>query len=317
VPEFQIRDIQKITREPSIVHCSSIISTADSTLHCVWYQGSYETSKDTKIMASRRSPDGADWSEPEILFDFNGIPLGNPVLWSNEGTLYITFSVLLEESWESSLLFFSASVDNGIKWSAPTLFLPQKGFMPKTQPIRNDFGDILFPLYHESDYCPYVMIIKDINNILFSPLVAETMARNKAIQPALCKTGDNQLLMLCRTNQGSVWKSISYNDGYSWSICEPTELPNPDSALDVIQLSSGRHLLVSNPSSGNRHNLRLSLSSDNGETWSEVRELVGGSGEYSYPCLIEDGKGNVQITYTEDRYIIRHIEILRRDLIYD
>lgn len=313
----KIEDIHKISREPAIVHCSSIIESADNQLLCVWYQGSYETSSDTKIMISKRNPENLAWTLPSVLFDFNGIPLGNPVIWAINQTIYVTFSVLLEESWKSSLLFFSSSHDNGNSWSPPTLFLPGKGYMAKNQPIQNNDGDILFPLYHESDYCPYIMIIKDIDKILFSPLVAETMARNKAIQPTLCKTTENQLMMYCRTNKGSIWKSISYNGGYSWSICEPTEFPNPDSALDIIQLKNGPHLFVTNPSSEDRHILQLSISKDSGETWSDLLEITKGPGEYSYPCMIQDLQGNLHITYTEDRYIIKHVEVSQQDLNFD
>lgn len=308
------KTVYEVSLKPSIVHCSSIISTSSGHLLCVWYQGPYETSKETKIMISKKSAVDYEWSNPEVLFDFNGIPLGNPVLWTFGSNLYITFSVLLEESWTSSLLFYSFSIDNGRTWTPPSLFLPRQGFMAKTPPIHNQYGDIIFPLYHEADYCPFIFIINDVNNILFSSLVAETMARRKAIQPAICGMSNNSMLMVCRTNQGYVWKSISYNGGYSWSICEPTDLPNPDSALDIISLQSGNLLLICNPSSSHRHNLALFSSCDEGQTWALSKELINGAGEYSYPCMIEDSDGNIHITYTEDRYKIQHIQIMNGDL---
>ena len=302
-------DIQTIKQEPSIVHSSSILETENHQLLSVWYQGSYETSSDTKIMISRKYPDDNHWTEPEVFIDFNGLPLGNPVLWSRGHTVYITFSVLMEESWKSSMLFYSSSNDGGKRWTAPSLFISRKGFMPKTQPIQNRIGDTLFPLYHESDYCPYIMIIKDMDNILYSPLVAETMARNKAIQPVICGTEDGRLLMFCRSNQGTIWKSFSYNDGYSWSICEPTNLLNPDSAIDLISYEESSLLLISNPSSNDRSTLQISSSQDSGESWSDVLNVVQGNGEYSYPCMIRDMNGNIHVTYTENRYMIKHIEI--------
>lgn len=312
--QYKMLDIQSIREEPAIVHCSSLLESGKKQLLCVWYQGSYETSGDTKIMLSRKVVDSNKWDAPEILFDFNGIPLGNPVLWKKDRILYVTFSVLMEESWKSSLLFYSSSKDDGVTWSAASLFLPKKGFMPKTQPIQTSEGNILFPLYHEVDYCPYVMIIKDMNNVLFSPLVAETMARNKAIQPVICALDEERLLMFCRTNQGTIWRSISYNNGYSWSICEATKLPNPDSAVDLISCDGNKLLLISNPSASDRHSLQLSVSVDYGESWSAAMTIIEGPGEYSYPCLIQDSLGNIQITYTENRYKIKHVEVSRTEL---
>ena len=303
-----IEDVHTISNIPAIVHCSSIIETKNKNLLCVWYQGSYETSGDTKIMIVKRIKDSHEWNQARVLFDFNGIPLGNPVLWKHEEILYITFSVLMEESWKSSLLFFASSKDNGITWSSPSLFTSTKGLMPKAQPIETSNGDILFPLYHEAEYCPYIMIIQDINNILFSPLVAETMARNKAIQPAICSLSDGRIIMLCRTNQGTIWKSISYNNGYSWSICEPSKLLNPDSALDLIHINDTL-FLISNLSSQDRHTLTLSASYDQGETWKIHSIIAEGPGEYSYPCMIKDSNNSIHITYTENRYSIKHTEI--------
>lgn len=303
-----MEDVHTIVNEPAIVHCSSIIETENKDLLCVWYQGSYETSGDTKIMVKRKGIDNPTWENAKVLFDFNGIPLGNPVLWKHEGILYITFSVLMSESWKSSLLFYACSHNNGITWSKPSLFTPTKGLMPKTQPLETSSGDILFPLYHEAEYCPYVMIIQDLDKVIFSPLVAETMARNKAIQPALCSLSDGRILMYCRTNQGTIWKSISYNNGYSWSICEPTNLLNPDSAVD-LEVIDDTLFLVSNLSSKDRHALTLSISSDQGETWKLQSIIAEGSGEYSYPCMIKDSKKSIHITYTENRYSIKHVEL--------
>jgi alpha-L-fucosidase len=134
------------------------------------------------------------------------------------------------------------------------------------------------------------------------------MARNKAIQPAICSLTDGRILMLCRTNQGTIWKSISYNNGYSWSICEPSKQLNPDSALDLTHINDTL-FLISNLSSQDRHALTLSASYDQGETWKVHSVIAEGPGEYSYPCMIKDSNNSLHITYTENRYSIKHTEI--------
>ena len=37
-----------------------------------------------------------------------------------------------------------------------------------------------------------------------------------------------------------------------------------------------------------------------------MRDIIHGDGEYSYPSAIIDDKGRIHISYTENRYIIKH-----------
>ena len=302
-----IHTIREIRSEPAITHCSTIVFTNSHDLLCVWYEGPYETSHETVLKIARKPAGSSDWSNAETLFNFYGLPLGNPVMWRlDDATIHIIFPVLLKESWTESLLFYSKSSDNGYSWMPPTLFLSPKGFMPKTRPVTTQDSTLLVPLYHEADWCPFVMLVDDLSQTLKGKLVAETMARGKAIQPALLHLGGSSFLMLSRTNQGRIWKSISYNNGLSWTICKPTALPNPDSAIDIGRLAHGDVVLVFNNSSKNRHSLNVALSKDNAESWCAVGEIVSGSGEYSYPSLLIDDNQDVHITYTESRYKICH-----------
>jgi predicted neuraminidase len=309
----EIQTVREITTEPAIVHCSTIVVTTSGDLLCVWYEGPYETSCETVLKIARKGCTESCWSDAETLFDFSGLPLGNPVMWrADHSDIHIIFPVLLEESWTESLLFYSRSSDNGYSWMPPTLFLSQKGFMPKNRPIFVQKTGLLVPLYHEADCCPFVMIVDDITSPLKGTLIAETMARGKAIQPALLYLEGDTLLMLTRTNQGTIWKSLSYNRGLSWTIFQPTALLNPDSAIDIGRLQTGEIFLVFNNSATNRQTLAVALSDDNAHSWIALRKIVSGDGEYSYPSLFITDERDIHITYTENRYKICHA-VLDRD----
>ncbi len=299
----------EIEAEPALVHCSSIIEGSGGELICVWYQGAYETSPDTVLMISRRFPAGG-WTEAEVFIDFHGLALGNPVLWrSPDGALNVTFSVLMSASWKESLLFCSTSVDDGREWSRPSLFTPRIGMMGKTRPVTGAHGQIIFPVYSEVEQCPYIWLLEDPSDYLSGNFVAETMARGKAIQPVLCRLADDRMLMICRTNQGRLWHSYSYNDGYTWTILRPMDIPNPDSAVDIVRLSNGSLLLVCNDSALDRKCLIAMVSEDGGKTWGEELEIVSGEGEYSYPSVVELESGEVSVSYTKDRYSIIHVQL--------
>ena len=52
----------------------------------------------------------------------------------------------------------------------------------------------------------------------------------------------------------------------------------------------------------------MSLSTDKGKSWSFLRDIESGEGEYAYPCLIEDNQGRIHLVYTESRYRIKHVQ---------
>ena len=299
--------VRSIENEPKLVHCSSIVEGKKGDLLCVWYEGAYETSPDTVIKMSTKKRNSPKWSPGRVVLRFPNVPLGNPVLFRDGREMFLIFSFLLRQSWEGSLLCLSRSSGNGETWSDPFIFFPRVGSMAKNRPIKLTTGKWIIPFYNESELCPYVLILDEMKKSLESPYVAETMARGKVMQPAVVEIEPRKLLMFCRSNQGTIWKSISPNGGMTWSICKPTHLPNPYSAVDLIKTRKGDLLLAYNDSRQDRHSLSVALSEDRGKTWTYRRDIERAEeGEYSYPSMIQDSSGRVQLTYTENRCKINH-----------
>jgi predicted neuraminidase len=305
--------VYEISDHAGLCHCSSIAQTAGGELLCVWYEGAYEGAPDTAIRGSFRERGSAVWGAPCDLFRYPGSPLGNPVLFSlrrggGRDALYLLFSILLGESWSESVLYVSRSDDHGRSWSNPGVLFPRKGLMAKTRPLELESGRILVPLYDEAGFFPVVLVVEEPDRWAAGRYTAETMARGIAIQPALAALPDGSVLMLCRSSRGTLWKSLSYNEGLSWSICAPTRLPNPNSAVDLLRLEEKTLLLAFNDSATDRHALSVALSRDAGATWNCLAEVDGGDGEYSYPSLLVDAQGLVHLSYTENRFRIKHFQ---------
>jgi predicted neuraminidase len=299
--------IREITGTPGLCHCSSLAENLDGELICVWYEGAYESAPDTAIRVSFKRNEADSWQPAEELFRYSGVPLGNPVLFSfDRQTLYIIFSVLLGESWTESVLFVSVSQDGGHSWSNPGLLFPKKGLMAKTRPLRLESGRILVPLYEESGFFTVVLVADNPEQWAKARYTAETMARGAAIQPVLAQLADGTLLMYCRTSRGTIWKSLSCNQGLSWSLCTPTGIPNPNSAIDLLQRDASAFVLAFNNSATHRHRLSVALSRDSGSSWAFIRDIDCGEGEYSYPCLLQDNSGQIHLSYTENRFRIKH-----------
>jgi predicted neuraminidase len=85
-----------------------------------------------------------------------------------------------------------------------------------------------------------------------------------------------------------------------------------------MTLNDGRHILVYNhiasePGSewGDRNILNLAVSVD-GMHWKAAVLLENDEdedAEYSYPAVIQTGDGNIHITYTWNRKLIKHVVV--------
>ncbi len=94
-------------------HASSIIELPDGSLLAAWFYGSGECkADDVCVMGARKSVDAKAWSEPFVLADTPGHPDCNPVLWiDNKSQLWLFWSTILSNEWESSLVKYRVSTD--------------------------------------------------------------------------------------------------------------------------------------------------------------------------------------------------------------
>jgi predicted neuraminidase len=127
-----------------------------------------------------------------------------------------------------------------------------------------------------------------------------------AIQPTILQHSATRFQILCRTQQDVIAEAWSEDGGRTWTPMRATTLPNPSAGIDSVKLPDGRFLLAYNPSSKNRQQLAVAISSD-GTQWSDPFIAEDGPGEYSYPALIVTDDGLVHLTYTWRRERIRHV----------
>lgn len=291
--------------DPQSVHSATVCELSDGQLLAVAYAFPFETSADTVLVASRFN--GTTWSAPEILLDLPGIAVGNPVLWSERpGHLQLFFVVLHGESWTEAVICMQDSTDDGRSWSAARVVHPRRGLMTKTRPVRH-LGRLLLPVYDERNWCSHVLI--QVPGRDDWQLYGDTTSRGKTIQPAIVPIAQDRLLMLSRSPRGTIHKSLSFNGGFAWTASQPTELPNPNSGIELLRLQDDRLLLVYNPEPVGREKLALACSDDDGHSWSAPKLIEDSLGEFSYPYAIQAKDGHVHLLYTEQRTHIVHIRI--------
>jgi predicted neuraminidase len=284
-------------------HAASVLGLEDGRLIAVWYAASYETAPDAVLL--RAFWDDGEWDEPEVVVSVPGFSLGNPVLRrSRPDELWLFFALLPEPAWTSARVACMVSRDAGANWESLRFLHAFAGLMTKGRPLEYG-GNWLLPVYDEKSWAPMVLISKDEGRSW--ELVGETTARGKAIQPVIAPVPGG-LLMLERSPLGRIHQSRSFDGGRSWTASVPTELPNPNSGIELLTLADGRLCLIYNPLERARTCLGAAFSNDCGESWSPLVKLVEGLGEYSYPSASQVGD-LVHILFTANRATIMHAKL--------
>ena len=299
-------------------HASTIALLPDGSLACAWFGGDHEKAPNVGIWFSR-SETGEEWTFPVKIADGEGIPCWNPVLLSS-GERLILFYKLGNEipAWRTMV---KESADGGITWSEEKELVPgdEGGRGPvKNKCIRLKEGALLAPASTEAGGWNCFTDRSEDGGKTWQrspnvPLERDGLAGAGIIQPSLWEDDGGVVHMLCRSGEGCLYESRSFDGGRTWEKASKTALPSNNSGIDLARLQDGRIALVFNPVARNwgpRSPIALSLSSDNGKSWSEplILEHVfceknEPDAEFSYPAVVSRGN-DLFITYTWKRQSI-------------
>lgn len=291
---------------------ATTLAEARSGIVAAWFGGTYEKHPDVGIWFARRTDSG--WSTPvEVV---NGVvndqlryPCWNPVLHvADNGDLMLFYKVGPSPSeWWGMLV---VSSDDGKTWQEPQR-LPEGILGPiKNKAVRLKDGRLLCGSSTEHDgWRVHMEWTSDGGKTWEKTQPLNDGKEFGAIQPTILQLGDGQLKILCRSQGvGKILEATSKDGGKTWSPLVPNELPNPNSGIDAVTLSDGRHLLVYNHTPRGRTPLNLAIS-DDAVTWRSLGALETEPGEYSYPAIIQSRDGNIHLTYTWKRERPRYVEV--------
>lgn len=177
------------------------------------------------------------------------------------------------------------------------------GWMPRVRPLILPTGRWLFPLYTDTFSASIVAISDDEGE---SWKFSSPMVGYGNIQACLVRRDDGTIVAYMRNNGPgeSVCVSTSEDEGETWSPVERSEIPNPGAGIDAIRLESGRWAMAYNDTVKGRHSLAVSLSDDEGETWSHTRHIAVDSEQeqsFHYPTILQARDGSIHVSYTHGR----------------
>lgn len=291
-------------------HASTITETHSGKLLCAWFAGSEHGAKDVEIWLSTSTEAG--WSSPKQVATENGVPCWNPVLFtlpSNEILLFYKAGYHPEE-WSGML---KRSHDEGKAWREAESLPAGINGPTKNKPLLLKDGTLLCGSSTESwrRWGCWVDITSDngYHWMKSTPINLEKQLFG-IIEPALFFTKEGAIKMLTRSYQGGhICSATSEDQGRTWSSASPISLPNPNSAIDAVNLQDGRIILVYNHSKKERTPLNVAVSKDDGKSWETKVTLEDSEGEYSYPSVIQSKDGRIHITYSWNRTKIKHVVI--------
>jgi len=232
-----------------------------------------------------------------------------PPQWHWQDDLILTPGPEFAQALEQGLPRLSiANADYGGHTTAPADALIQAardpgkrqlGWMPRNHLITLPSGRILFPLYSDGFYV-CLMAISDDDGRSWRP--SQPIVGVGLNQPSVVRQRDGTLVAYMRREgppPPRVQVSFSKDDGETWSLAQASDLPNPNSSLEVIALRDGRWVMVYNDTEAERDRLALGLSEDEGQTWKHQRHVERTpGGRFHYPSLIQARDGRLHLTYT-------------------
>jgi len=177
----------------------------------------------------------------------------------------------------------------------------QTGWMTRARPLQLATGRILLPLYSDGFNAGLLAISDDAGATWQA---SKPIVGLGPIQPTLARRTNGDIVAYCRDSGGPphrILMSISHDQGDSWSIARDTEIPNPGSSIALLVLATRQWVLVHNDTESGRHQLAVSLSEDEGRSWSHKRYLErdeSQSGRFAYPTAIQTHDGRIHVSYS-------------------
>ena len=299
-------------------HAGTLAETPEG-LVAAFFGGTYERHPDVCIYVCRMV-DGK-WTAPVEVA--NGVqndtlryPTWNPVLFQYpDGELLLFYKVGPKPSeWWGML---KRSIDNGITWSEAEK-LPDGYIGPvKNKPVLLDDGTLICPSSTEfHGWEVHFEMTRDHGKTWEMTDVINSIKVHNIIQPSILTYPDGKLQILCRSKNSVLVTSWSEDNGKTWSLTQPSGLPNNNSGTDAVTLADGRQLVVYNhvatpigASKGHRTPLNVSVS-DDGKHWNASLVLEDSEiSQYSYPGVIQGSDGMVHIIYTWRREKMKYVKV--------
>lgn len=289
--------------------------------------GTWEPCNENKTFFVKSSDNGKNWSEREILFQHPKKGVFTPELFTDGDRLYAFLNTYNEETLHAQNVdtFYSYSDDNGKTFTSPASLPGGIKAVHIKQATRLDSGRLILSCswmetdgecwaspfgdrpcivagkeierkqtdVHEwwwSNNCEYCgCLISDDNGETFRLCGRIGVKGKRYVEPVFVRLKNGALCMLMRTGQNLLAKSLSFDEGETWSEAEITDIPTAVAKTLLLQDKNGTIYMMHNPNQKyHRDPLELWISRDDMASWEKITLLSSapeafGSNTFTYP----------------------------------
>ncbi len=280
----------------------------DGRLFCAWSSGAREGDTHRVIAGSILLKGAQNWSEPRLLVNSPGKANANPVLYFDNHKVLWLFYQTTADGERAGRLNAITSRDGGYTWSQERALGEESGLVTGRKPLVLQDGTVLLPVYDTGRGSPRVLRSSDE---WATWDLSEPIGGGSAVHaPALLERADGSVLcyMGSGPDQRRVWTSVSSDGGQTWSRPAKRAIPNPNTPLDLLRLSSGNVVLALNAIPAGDDQLSLWLSTDDAASWTVFR-IVENATRACEPALIQGRDGLVHMTYVCLNGNIKHVAV--------
>lgn len=318
---------------------SANIAIASGIPVTLWYGGTEEGHADVALFMATFDN---GWTTPVVIADRASLEaglnryirkIGNPSIhaWP-DGGLGVFFVSVSVGGWAASSINYMETPDLGTSWSQPRRLVTSPflnvSTLVRAPGLQLEGGTLQLPVYHE-----FLGKFSEVLHLSRSQAVLNKTRISRgtdSLQPAIASMNPTDALAMLRyagDPPGRVLTSETKDAGLHWTQPTKTDLPNPGSAVALLNLGDGKLLLALNDTEDGRHKLSLALR--HGSTWktlkvieeeiddSKSHEFKSHEFEFSYPSLALDPEGFIHLVYTWNQRRIKHIRFNYSWLIED
>ncbi|QCT19917.1 glycosyl hydrolase [Jejubacter calystegiae] len=236
-------------------HAANILPLPDGSLMCVWFGGTQEGIADISVWGSRLGVGGDRWSDAVKLSCDPERSEQNPVLFlAPDNVLWLMWTAQISGNQDTAIVRYRQSQDMGKTWGDIATLLDKPGtFIRQPVTVLNN-GNWLLPVFYcrtqpgekwvGNDDISAVKISADNGKSWRDVEVPESLG---CVHMNITPLADGTLVALFRSRWAdNIYLSRSDDSGESWSVPEPTSLPNNNSSIQVTTLQDGKLALVFN-----------------------------------------------------------------------
>ncbi|WP_288492902.1 exo-alpha-sialidase [uncultured Pseudomonas sp.] len=298
-------------------HAANLLAQPDGALLCTWFAGTQEGKADISVLLSRRDPITGTWSEPVQLSDDPTRSEQNPILFqAPNGPLWLLWTAQLAGNQDTAIVRRRLSTDGGHSWGPIETLIDTPGTFVRQPPVVLANGDWLLPIFHciarpgekwvGSHDTSAVLISGDQGRSWTEHAVPESTG---CVHMNIQVLGDGSLLALFRSRWADfIHASRSHDGGRSWSVPIPTALPNNNSSIQFIRLTSGELVVAYNPTSAADYSERRASLYDEIEDGDSRVDPVARDGERSAVWGVPRGPMSLAVS-TDEGHSWRRLDV--------